>query len=190
MITLSTVTAFAVVFTVFIVVVAVLLVLVIRFTLQRASASRAAWAARLQDDEDEDEDEDEEEDEEEPRALTALVLAGGGSRGAIQIGMLQVLAEHGFVPDRIYGTSVGAINGVAFAGDPTRSGVERMTEVWLGLNRETVYPRVAYTVPDVLPTAGLGIRQQRTAHDHRQRCRLRAPGGFSRPGGGSGHLAR
>ncbi len=55
------------------------------------------------------------------------MLAGGGIRGAVQIGMLQVLTEHGFVPDRIYGSSVGAVNGAAFAGDPTSEGVERMT---------------------------------------------------------------
>ncbi len=73
--------------------------------------------------------------------LTALVLAGGGTRGAVQIGMLQVLTEHGFVPDRIYGASVGALNGVAFAGDPTREGVERMTEIWTGLTRDAVYPQ-------------------------------------------------
>ena len=73
--------------------------------------------------------------------MTALVLGGGGTRGAVQIGMLQVLAEHGFVPDRIYGSSVGAVNGVAFAGDPTRRGVERMTEIWIGLTRDAVYPQ-------------------------------------------------
>ncbi len=73
--------------------------------------------------------------------MTALVLAGGSTRGAIQIGMLQVLAEHGFVPDRIFGSSVGAINGVGFAADPTREGVERMTEVWLRIRREDVYPQ-------------------------------------------------
>jgi NTE family protein len=52
-----------------------------------------------------------------------------------------VLSEHGFVPDRIYGSSVGAVNGVAFAGDPTRSGVERMTEIWNRLRRDDVYPQ-------------------------------------------------
>ena len=61
--------------------------------------------------------------EDEDEDLTALVLAGGSTRGAIQIGMLQVLAEHGFVPDRVYGSSVGAINGAGFAADPTREGV-------------------------------------------------------------------
>ena len=78
---------------------------------------------------------------EDDRPRTALVLAGGGIRGAVQIGMLQVLAEHGFVPDRIYGSSVGAINGAAFAGDPTREGVERMTQIWLALTRDAVYPQ-------------------------------------------------
>ena len=127
-------TLFAVVFGVFVVVTLVLLVLVIRFTLQRAAASRAEWMAAGQDPEDDDEPE-----ERGPR--TALVLAGGGTRGALQIGMLQVLTEHGFVPDRIYGSSVGAVNGAAFAGDPTREGVQRMTEIWRGLTRESVYPQ-------------------------------------------------
>jgi NTE family protein len=131
----ATDTAFAVVFAVFVAVTLVLLVLVIRFTLQRAAASRAEWlAGGVQGEDEEVEDEDE-------RPRTALVLAGGGTRGALQIGMLQVLTEHGFVPDRIYGSSVGAVNGAAFAGDPTRRGVERMTEIWLGLTRETVYPQ-------------------------------------------------
>jgi NTE family protein len=132
----AAITSFAVVFTVFVVVTVVLLVLVVRFILQRASMARAAWLdQRAEDTETEDwGDEDE-------RPRTALVLAGGGIRGAVQIGMLQVLTEHGFVPDRIYGSSVGAINGAAFAGDPTREGVERMTRIWLDLTRDAVYPQ-------------------------------------------------
>jgi NTE family protein len=126
-------TSFVIVFTVFVVVTVVLLVLVIRFTLQRASVARSAWMA--------DQEADEDDDDDDGRGFTALVLAGGGVRGAVQIGMLQVLAEHGFVPDRIYGSSVGAVNGVAFAGDPTRRGVERMTEIWTGLTRDNVYPQ-------------------------------------------------
>jgi NTE family protein len=123
-------TFFAIVFTLFVVGTLILLVLVIRFILQRAAAGRAQWLA-----------EQESGEEAEPRPQTALVLAGGGTRGATQVGMLQALSEHGFVPDRIYGSSVGAVNGVAFAGDPTRRGVERMTEIWRDLTRETVYPQ-------------------------------------------------
>jgi NTE family protein len=133
--------AFTVVFSVFVVASLVLLVLVVRFTLQRASVARARWletqpGGRAVDDGDEEGGE-----EEGRRPITALVLAGGGTRGAVQIGMLQVLTEHGFVPDRIYGCSVGAMNGVAFAGDPTRAGVERMTTIWTSLTRDTVYPQ-------------------------------------------------
>ena len=127
-------TSFLVVFTLFVVVTVVLIVLVIRFTLQRAAVARSRWLAEQAELEDEEEEED-------PGPITALVLAGGGVRGAVQIGMLQVLTEHGFVPDRIYGSSVGALNGAAFAGDPTRRGVERMTETWTGLTRELVYPQ-------------------------------------------------
>jgi NTE family protein len=132
----AAVTSFAVVFTIFVVVTVVLVVLVLRFTLQRAAVARARWLAEdaggMEDAGAEDPDED--------RPRTALVLAGGGTRGAVQIGMLQVLTEHGFVPDRIYGSSVGAVNGAAFAGDPTREGVQRMTEIWRSLTREAIYP--------------------------------------------------
>ena len=139
----AAVTSFAVVFTLFVVVTVVLLVLVIRFTLQRAAVARARWLAEQSGDRTEPTRSTGKSTGRGRRAaaLTALVLAGGGTRGAVQIGMLQVLTEHGFVPDRIYGSSVGAVNGVAFAGDPTRQGVERMTEIWRGLTRDNVYPQ-------------------------------------------------
>ena len=139
-------TTFTVVFTLFVVAAVVLVVLTLRFLVRQASTSRARWLAQqggrtAVDDGDGDGDEGDGDDEEYEEPLTALVLAGGSTRGAIQIGMLQVLAEHGFVPDRVYGSSVGAINGVGFAADPTRAGVERMTEVWLRIRREDVYPQ-------------------------------------------------
>ncbi len=132
----AAITSFAIVFGLFVVVTAVLLVLAVRFTLQRARVARERWLDDSVDDPEPGADEDDDD-----RELTALVLGGGGTRGAVQIGMLQVLTEHGFVPDRVYGSSVGAVNGVAFAGDPTRSGVERMTEIWRGLTRDDVYPQ-------------------------------------------------
>ena len=138
----ATNTTFTVLFTLFVVAALVLIVLTLRFLVGQAKRSRAEWLVQQgSGDEDvSDEDEpDEEEDEEDEEEMTALVLAGGSTRGAIQIGMLQVLAEHGFVPDRIYGSSVGAINGVGFAADPTREGVERMTRIWADLKREDIY---------------------------------------------------
>lgn len=45
----------------------------------------------------------------------ALILSGGGGRGAYQAGVYRYLEEVGFRPDIICGTSVGAINTVAIA---------------------------------------------------------------------------
>jgi NTE family protein len=47
-----------------------------------------------------------------------LVLAGGGSFGAIQAGMLHSLATHGIAADMVVGSSVGALNGAYYAGTP------------------------------------------------------------------------
>ena len=71
---------------------------------------------------------------------TAFVFAGGGSFGAIQVGMLQSLAAHGITADLVVGSSVGALNGAFYAGDPTFKGVERLSEIWRGLKREDVFP--------------------------------------------------
>lgn len=60
----------------------------------------------------------------------AFVLSGGGNLGALQVGMLRALTEHGIVPDVVLGCSVGAMNGAAFALDPTAAGVERLQEHW------------------------------------------------------------
>ena len=139
--TVAASTTFTVVFTVFLIAVFVLLVMTVRFLVRQASTSRARWLAQQQAEAEPDGGPDEDDDEDAEEEMTALVLAGGSTRGAIQIGMLQVLAEHGFVPDRIFGSSVGAINGVGFAADPTREGVERMTQVWLRIRREDVYPQ-------------------------------------------------
>lgn len=71
---------------------------------------------------------------------TAWVLAGGGSFGAIQVGMLQALVAYGLVPDLVIGSSVGAINGAYFAGAPDADGVARLAGIWSGLRRSTVFP--------------------------------------------------
>ena len=41
---------------------------------------------------------------------TPFVLSGGGSLGAVQVGMLQALDERGVEPDLLVGTSAGVIN--------------------------------------------------------------------------------
>lgn len=73
-------------------------------------------------------------------APTAFVFAGGGSLGAIQVGMLKALLAHGIRADLVVGASVGAINAACFAGDPTPDGVTRLEAIWRGLRRSDVFP--------------------------------------------------
>jgi len=71
---------------------------------------------------------------------TALVLAGGGSLGSVQVGMLRALAARGVRPDLIVGSSVGALNAAYYAGMPTAEGVEKLAGIWRSLRRQDVFP--------------------------------------------------
>lgn len=71
---------------------------------------------------------------------TAWVLSGGGSLGAVQVGMLQALSRANVPVDMVVGASVGALNGAFFADDPTPAGADRLTELWCGLRRKDVFP--------------------------------------------------
>jgi NTE family protein len=68
------------------------------------------------------------------------VLAGGGSFGAIQVGMMHALAKHGVTADMVVGSSVGALNGAYYAGDPTLKGILQLETIWRGLHRHDVFP--------------------------------------------------
>jgi NTE family protein len=74
------------------------------------------------------------------RPKTAFVFAGGGSFGAVQVGMLHSLVGHGLSADVVVGSSVGAMNGAYYAGTPTPKGVEALARVWRGLRRQDVFP--------------------------------------------------
>jgi NTE family protein len=71
---------------------------------------------------------------------TAFVLAGGGSLGAVQVGMLKALARSNILPDLVIGASVGAINAAYFATAPSAEGVARLERTWLGLRSADVFP--------------------------------------------------
>lgn len=70
----------------------------------------------------------------------AFVLSGGGPLGAVQVGFLRALFEHGVVPDMVVGVSVGALNAVAVADDPSASGVESLETLWLRMRRDDLFP--------------------------------------------------
>lgn len=69
------------------------------------------------------------------RPEVALVLSGGGSKGAFQLGALEVLAEAGITYDCVAGVSVGALNGTMVACDR----LERLGTLWRTIERRDVY---------------------------------------------------
>jgi NTE family protein len=106
------------------------------------------------------------------RRKVAMVLSGGGARGAYEVGVLSYVLDtfarrRGGAPprlDMLCGTSVGAINScflAAHLGDPTL-GVRRLVNLWQELRLEHVLGfgmRQAVALPRVLAggTEGSGI---------------------------------
>src|SRR5215218_9724625 len=71
----------------------------------------------------------------------AFVLSGGAGLGAIQVGMLRALYEHGVSPDLIVGTSAGALNGAFIASRPqTVATADELGRIWRDLRRGQVFP--------------------------------------------------
>jgi NTE family protein len=54
--------------------------------------------------------------------------------------MMHSLAAHGVLADMVVGSSVGALNGAYYAGDPTLKGVLALDAIWRGLQRRDVFP--------------------------------------------------
>ena len=80
----------------------------------------------------------------EPR--TAFVMAGGATRGASQVGMLQALTERGIRPDLIVGTSIGALNGACYAETPTLEGIARLEDLWYEPPRADIFSLSARSI--------------------------------------------
>jgi NTE family protein len=73
------------------------------------------------------------------RPREAVVLSGGGSLGAVQIGALRALLEAGIRPDLFVGCSVGALNAAALAVDPTIARLNHVEKLWRTLDRKDVF---------------------------------------------------
>ena len=67
----------------------------------------------------------------------ALVLSGGGGRGAYHVGVLRYLEEQGWEPDIIVGTSIGAVNGAALASGHDATS---LWELWRDLETDYIQP--------------------------------------------------
>jgi len=68
--------------------------------------------------------------------MKALVLSGGAGHGAFQAGVIQGLAEKGWYPDIVCGTSVGSINAVALASGMSS---EDLCALWLSTKNRDVW---------------------------------------------------
>ncbi len=71
---------------------------------------------------------------------TAFVLSGGASLGAVQVGMLQSLAERGVEPDLVVGTSVGALNAAWVASHPEPERLYDLATLWRTMRFDHLFP--------------------------------------------------
>jgi len=95
---------------------------------------------------------------------SALVLSGGGARGAYQAGVLAGLLDLGLIDPKnrwpfplLVGSSAGAINATALAAgaDEPEQGIARLVEVWSNVQASDVFRT------DLRAFSGIGIRWAR-----------------------------
>ncbi|MEA2348495.1 MAG: hypothetical protein QOG62_2282 [Thermoleophilaceae bacterium] len=115
----------------------------------------------------------------------AIVLPGGGARGAYEVGALSVLLpkleERGESAEIICGVSVGAINAAALASWahlPAREQAGRLLDIWHGLDRADIFTsllsprtplRLAMGLAETLGVPGLrgrSLLDARPLHDN------------------------
>src|SRR5438132_527026 len=72
----------------------------------------------------------------------ALVLSGGAVKGSFQAGAIKAVIEHGFIPDIIYGISVGSLNGAFLAMKAAeikrKTGADPTPDDWKGFAQSLV----------------------------------------------------
>src|SRR5258708_21450676 len=72
---------------------------------------------------------------------TAFVLSGGASLGALHVGMIRALYEHGVAADVLVGTALGAFNAAFVASRPqTAATADDLARVWRSTHREDLFP--------------------------------------------------
>src|SRR5919106_5935132 len=98
----------------------------------RSQPSRAQWLRRLAA---------------RRREKVAFVLSGGGPLGALQVGAMRAMFEHGIVPELVVGTSVGALNAAFIAFDPTREGSIKLESTWKELAKDDLFPPSRFRAP-------------------------------------------
>jgi NTE family protein len=85
-------------------------------------------------------------------AKTALVLAGGGAKGAAHIGVIKVLDSLGVHPDVVVGTSIGSIIGALYASGYSGREIDSLSTAYpIGSLFQPYRPRLP-------PLVGVGLR--------------------------------
>jgi len=72
--------------------------------------------------------------------MIGMVLEGGGSRGAYQIGVMKAYLEAGYSFSGFAGTSIGAINGAVFA----QGDFQKATDMWSNITTEQLFDADTY----------------------------------------------
>ena len=93
--------------------------------------------------------EDDDPDRDRPSGGIGIVLSGGGTRGVAHVGVLRALGEHGIFPERIAGTSAGAVVGALYAASYSP---EEMLEFFVRKNPFRL-SKVAISKPGIIDTA-------------------------------------
>lgn len=75
---------------------------------------------------------------------TALVLGGGGAKGAYQLGAIEALGELGVRPLSVYGTSVGALNAAMYA----QGRMAEAQELWESMRLEDLVTKESLALAD------------------------------------------
>lgn len=104
-----------------------------------------------------------------PPTKKALILSGGGARGAYHVGALKALVELGWMsddhlPDILAGTSIGAVNAAALASGLS---VAELEQRWLRMHTEDVH-RLSGDLPIwARPVLGLFLHGILTSEGHK-----------------------
>lgn len=69
------------------------------------------------------------------KPIRALILPGGGGRGAYQVGVVKALIKRGLKFDYAFGTSIGGINAALIA----QGSLERLEELWSHIKSRDIF---------------------------------------------------
>lgn len=84
---------------------------------------------------------------------TAIVMSGGGSKGAFQVGVLKRMYEVGIRPQIVCGTSVGALNGAKLA-ENSETVIPELEALWLSVRGNEDVLALSPTVQTLLQAVG------------------------------------